>query len=94
MLKGFLSFDRFMFPRIARIIYFIGLIIIALTALAGIAAGVLVAISDPIVGTGAIVGAIIGALIGALVWRLMVELWLVLFSINDHLKAIRNRGEL
>lgn len=86
MLNAFLNFDRFLFPQITKIIYWIGLVLIILFAIVG-ALGALVT-------QGGILGfivALVGGAIGLLFWRIAVELWLVLFSIYDVLKEIRDQ---
>ena len=94
MLNDFLSFDTFIFPRIVRLVYFLGLILVGLGAIAGVLGGLAVMFAEPGAGLLTIVMALIGAALGALVWRLVVEFWLVIFSINDNLKAIRDRGTM
>lgn len=94
MLNDFLSFDKYIFPRIVRLVYFVGLFFVALGALAGVLGGLAMLFADFGAGLLAIVIALVGAALGALVWRLVVELWLVIFSINDNLKAIRDRGSM
>jgi len=94
MLNDFLSFDTYVFPRIVKLVYFVGLALIALSAIGGILGGLAVMFAEPGTGLFMIVAALIGAVVGAVVWRLVVELWLVIFSINDNLKAIRDRGTM
>ena len=42
----------------------------------------------------AIVGSLISVLIGVLVARIVAEFVLITFRINEHLGAIRNRGQM
>ncbi|WP_265517678.1 DUF4282 domain-containing protein [Nitratireductor luteus] len=94
MIRAFLSFDKFIFPRIARVVYFVGLFLIGISLVVGIASGAIVGAA----GSGAaaslflIAGGIISAILSAIVWRLLVELWMVAFAINDNLRAIREQG--
>jgi hypothetical protein len=39
-----------------------------------------------------VVAGLVGGAILVVIWRVVVELWLVLFSIHDVLKEIRDRG--
>jgi hypothetical protein len=97
VLKAFLSFDEFLFPRLTTIIYWIGLALIVLLTLVA-AIGALVAGSNPYLteatgynGGFAFIMALIGGAVGLVVWRITVELWMVLFSIYEVLKQIRDR---
>lgn len=92
MLSGFFSFDTFLFPRIVRLVYILGLVLIGLSLIGGLLGGLAVLFAETVTGLVMIVTTLIGAALGAIVWRLIVELWLVIFSINDNLKAIRDRG--
>jgi hypothetical protein len=86
MLNAFLNFDRFLFPQITKIIYWIGLVLIILFAV--------VAAFGALLAQGGVLGfivALVGGAIGLLFWRIAVELWLVLFSIYDVLKEIRDQ---
>lgn len=86
MFGKLLNLDDFIFPTVATIIYWIGLVVIviggligALTALAG--------------GNGFLgfIFAIVGAIIGLIFWRIAMELWTVLFAIYGVLKDIRDK---
>jgi hypothetical protein len=92
MLRAFLSFDTFLFPSLTKIIYWVGLALIALGTIVG-ALGALASMANPMIGAGGFLGfivALIAGAIGLVVWRIAVELWLVLFSIYDVLKDIRD----
>jgi hypothetical protein len=95
MFKAFLNFDIFIYPRIVRVIYWIGLILIVVLTL-GAVVGALVAGSSPMMrGSGynsglALLLALVGGFAAIVVWRISVELWLVIFSIHDLLKEIRD----
>lgn len=90
-IAAFLSFDRFLFPRVVKLVHALGLALIALAAAGGVLAGVAALASggEPASAGLLAIGALAGGLVAALLWRLAVELWLVIFSINDHLEAIR-----
>ncbi|CDP50932.1 DUF4282 domain-containing protein [Paradevosia shaoguanensis] len=93
MLEKLLRFDEFIFPQVTKIIYYIGLALIALFAVLGALGALFAGISQGNFGGGLIglVGALIGGAVGVLVWRITVELWTVVFSIHDILKDIRDR---
>lgn len=84
--------DTFIFPRIVRYVYFLGMLLIAFGMIAGFFAGIVGMGSEFITGAFLLVVTLIGGVVSAIVWRLVVELWLVAFSINDNLKAIREQG--
>jgi hypothetical protein len=90
---GFFSFDKFIFPRLVKIIYWIGLVGIVLGTIV-IAIAVISQAGNQeggglVAGIGFIVAIVIGFL-ALVVWRVVVELWLVMFSIHDVLTQIRD----
>lgn len=92
MLNTFMNFDEFIFPKIVKIIYWIGLVLIGLGTLAGMFGAL--ATSSSVGGGAAFVGFLVALIVGAvgiIVWRVVVELWIVLFSILDTLKEIRDQ---
>jgi len=93
MLEKLLRFDEFIFPQVAKIIYYIGLVLIALFTVVGGLGALFAGISQSNFFGGLIglIGAVIGGAVGILVWRITVELWTVIFSIHDVLKDIRDR---
>lgn len=99
---NFFSFRNFIFPSIAKVVYWIGLVLIAIGAIVMIVSS-LSAGSNPYLPSGsgptiAIIGfflALIVAAIALLIWRVVIELWLVMFSIHDVLRDIRdNQGQV
>ena len=82
----FLSFDTFITPRIIRIVFVIGLFLIALGALITI----LVGIWQLRIITGVIVP-LVGACVAGLLWRIYCELLLVFFDMRDKLAEIAAR---
>ncbi|AKR56469.1 hypothetical protein GCM10011321_02770 [Youhaiella tibetensis] len=93
MLEKLLKFDEFIFPQVTKIIYYIGLVLIALFSVLGALGALFAGIAQNNFGGGLVglVGALIGGAVGVLVWRITVELWTVVFSIHDILKEIRDR---
>ncbi|MFC3705449.1 DUF4282 domain-containing protein [Devosia honganensis] len=94
MFKAFLSFDTFILPGLTKIIYWIGLALIALGTLAALF-GAIALSGNPYAPAGGgffgVIMALVGGAISAVVWRIVVELWMVLFSIYDVLKEIRDQ---
>lgn len=97
MIRKFLSFDSFIFPRIASVIYWVGLIIIIVFTVAGAFSALIMGSQETELGLGGgifgLAAAILGGLIGIIIWRVVVEFWLVVFSINETLRDIRDQGK-
>ena len=84
------KFDKFIAPTLIKIVYWIGLGLILLGTLAGIAGTSY--FSSYMGGSsfnlgGALIALIIGAF-GVLMWRVVCELWIVTFSINERLGTL------
>ncbi len=82
----FLSFETFITPRIIRVVFAIGLLLIALVALIRVVWG----IWQLSVFYGVILP-LIGACVAALLWRIYCELLLVFFDMRDKLAEIAAR---
>lgn len=97
MLKSFMNFDNFVFPKLVTIIYWIGIVLIGLGTIIGFF-GSLVGMSNPYgspaVGLGAALVTLLGGVIGLVLWRLVIEFWLVIFSIRDLLRDIRDQRKI
>ncbi len=85
-MSDFLSFDDFITPRIIRVVFVLGLLLIALVTLVRVVFGI---------WTLRIFGGVIVPLIGmcafALLWRVYCELILVFFDMRDKLTTIADR---
>jgi hypothetical protein len=93
LLTEYLSFDRIIAGESLKLVYWIGLGLIALIPLAAIGAGVGIAIKDfPSGLLPAIAGILIGFLSGAalvVLWRLLCEFFAAVFRISEDLRAWR-----
>ena len=85
-MSDFLSFDTFITPKIIRVVFAIGLFLIAL----GTLITVIIGIWELRIITGVIVP-LVGACIGALLLRIYCELLLVFFDMRDKLAEIAAR---
>lgn len=87
-----LQWDRFITPSIIRVFYWLSL---AMTALAGLSL-VLTALGmmaiNFIAGLLLLIAAMVFILAGIIFVRIVCELVMVIFRINEHLGAIRDRG--
>ena len=94
--KGFfaalldMSFSEMVTPKIIRVIYIIGLIGIALGALAGIVTSLFAVATTGATALISIIAAPIGAIIGVIFLRVYMELIILLFNIYDQLQSINN----
>ena len=66
----------------------------ALFGLTGIFSGLMLMAVNPFSGLSMIVASLLGVLIGVLAARIVAEFVLITFRINEHLGAIRNRGQM
>jgi hypothetical protein len=82
----FLSFDTFITPRIIRIVFALGLLLIALSALFRVVYG----LWQLSIFSGVILP-LVGACVVALLWRIYCELILVFFDMRDKLADLAAR---
>jgi len=94
MLASFFNFDKFIAPMLIKIVYWLGIVGIILGALVSMAGGLQMMSYSPATALGGILIAVIGAAVGLLVWRVVCELWIVIFSINDRLGVLVERGKM
>lgn len=85
-MSDFLSFDTFITPRIIRIVFALGLLLIALGTLFRVILGLL----EVSIFEGVLLP-LIGACVVALLWRIYCELILVFFDMRDKLADIASR---
>jgi hypothetical protein len=93
--NNLLNFDTFVAPVLIRIVYWIGIVLIVLGTLTGLLGGGMMA--SQYGGGGGLMGSLIALLAGAvglLFWRVMCEVWIVIFSINDRLGVLVERGKV
>jgi hypothetical protein len=81
----FTSFDTMITPKLMVIVYWIGLVLIALSALSGF----LPALFGGSFGWALLT--LVGGALGILLWRVSCELMIVVFKIHDRLGTI-NEG--
>lgn len=86
-MSDFLSFDRFITPGIIRIVFVLGLLLIALVTLVRVLFG-LWALRI----FGGVIVPLIAMCVFAVLWRIYCELILVLFDMRDKLTTIADRS--
>ncbi len=94
MLGSLLNFDKFVAPTLIKIVYWLGIVGIVLGMLVSMAGALQMMGYNAATGLGGILIAVIGAAVGLLVWRVICELWIVIFSINDRLGVLVERGKM
>jgi uncharacterized protein DUF4282 len=82
-MSDFLSFDTFITPKIIRVVFVLGLLLIALVTLVRVVIG----IWELAIFAGVILP-LIGACVVTLLWRIYCELLLVFFDMRDKLAEI------
>lgn len=89
MLNQFMSFDKLIGSKLIVVIYWLGLIGIALGTVAGVFGGLAMMGSGFFEGLGAIIVTLIGAVVGLLFWRFVCEMYLLLFRMADDVRDIK-----
>lgn len=87
------QWDRFITPSIIKIFYWLAVVLVVLFGLSGLFSAISLLPVSPIGGLFAALASVAGVLIGVIMARIAAEFILIVFRINEHLGAIRNRGE-
>ncbi len=85
-MSDFLSFETFIAPKIIRIVFLIGLVLIAI----GVAVRVIVGLVH-LELIGGVILPLIAAVLAAVGWRIYCELVLVFFDMRDKLAEIAKK---
>ena len=93
-LSDLFQWERFITPQIIQVFYWLAVILSVLFGLSGIFSGLLMMVTNPFAGLLTMVGSVLAVLIGILVARIVAEFVLITFRINEHLGAIRSRGQM
>ena len=88
------QWERFITPSIIQIFYWLILIIIVLFGIGGIAAAVAAMTVSLVQGAIMLLATLLSVAAGVLFTRIATEFVLMVFRINEHLGAIRQRGEM
>ncbi|MFW6271215.1 MAG: DUF4282 domain-containing protein [Bacillota bacterium] len=87
MFQDFIKFDKMLTPSIIKIIFWVGIVIVALSAIAMIIGG----ISSPYGGGFQVLMGLITLIIGPLFVRIQCELLIVIFKIYENLVAMNKK---
>ena len=93
-LRDLFQWERFITPSIIKVFYWLAVIIMVVAGLSGILSGLAIMMLQPISGLFMIISSLIGMLAGVIFVRIISEFVLITFRINEHLGAIRNRGQM
>ena len=86
------QWERFITPSIIKLFYWLVVIIVILAGLSGLVTALATMAVNPVAGAITAIASFAGMLVGILFARIMAEFILMVFRINEHLSAIRNRG--
>ena len=86
------QWERFITPSIIKLFYWLVVVIVILGGFAGLVSAIGTLAFNPVMGGLMAVASFAGMLVGILFARIAAEFILMVFRINEHLAAIRNRG--
>ena len=92
--RDLFQWERFVTPSIIKLFFWLAIAIIILFGLSGIASALQTMAASVSVGIFMILGSLLGMTMGILFARIVAEFVLMVFRINEHLGAIRQRGEM
>ena len=92
--RDLFQWERFITPSVIKVFYWLAVGMSVLFGLSGVFSGLLLMAVNPLSGLIMILGSLLGVLIGVLAARIAAEFVLITFRINEHLGAIRNRGQM
>jgi Domain of unknown function (DUF4282) len=93
-LRDLFQWERFITPSIIKVFYWLAVIIAVVFGLSGILSGLAVMMLQPLTGLFLIISSVLGMLASVIFVRILSEFVLITFRINEHLGAIRNRGQM
>ena len=91
--RDLFQWERFVTPSVIKLFFWLAVAIIVLFGLSGIVSAVQMMAVNAGVGVFMLLGSLLGMTIGILSARIVAEFVLIVFRINEHLGAIRNRNE-
>jgi hypothetical protein len=92
--RDLFQWERFITPSIIKIFYWLSVGISVLFGMSGMLSGLALMAHSILSGLFAIIGSLIGMVIGVIFARIISEFVLIMFRINEHLGAIRQRGQM
>jgi predicted membrane channel-forming protein YqfA (hemolysin III family) len=92
--RDLFQWERFITPSIIKIFYWLAVGISVLFGLSGVISGLALMAHTFFYGLFTIAASLIGLVIGVIFARIISEFVLIMFRINEHLGAIRQRGQM
>jgi hypothetical protein len=92
--RDLFQWERFIAPSLIKFFFWLAVGASALFGLSGIISGLTLMSLHPLGGVFWILGSMVGMVIGVIIARMISEFFLILFRINEHLGAIRQRGQM
>jgi len=92
--RDLFQWERFITPSIIKIFYWLAIGMAVLFGLANMITGLALMVHNFIGGLFWIIASLIGIVIGVIFARIISEFVLIMFRINEHLGAIRQRGQM
>jgi hypothetical protein len=93
-LRDLFQWERFITPSIIKVFYWLSVIITVVLGVSEILSGLTAMAQQPLSGLVQITSSVLGMLLGVVFVRIVAEFVLITFRINEHLGAIRNRGQM
>jgi len=87
------QWERFVTPTVIKVFYWLAVVISLLLGFAGAVGSLTTMAFNPFVGMIFLIVSLLGACLGVILARIIAEFVLIVFRINEHLGAIRNRGQ-
>lgn len=93
MLGDFFQWDRFVTPRLVRILFWLYVVLILIAVIGGVFSSLMMIGRSLLGGLGGVVGSLLLGAVGIIFVRVVSELTIVAFRIEEHLRAVRIRWE-
>ncbi|MBR0698051.1 DUF4282 domain-containing protein [Bradyrhizobium lablabi] len=90
--KDLFQWDRFITPTIIKTFYWLVIGVIVLFGISGILSSLSAMAISPFVGFVLLLASIASVVVGIVFSRIVAEFVLIVFRINEHLGAIRDKG--
>jgi hypothetical protein len=88
------QWERFVTPSIIKLFFWLAIAIVLLAGVSGIGSALGMMAVAPGVGIIMLLASVLGMVIGVIFARIVAEFVLIVFRINEHLGAIRSRGDM
>jgi hypothetical protein len=88
------QWERFVTPTIIKLFFWLVVAIMVLFGLSGMVSALGTMMINPALGIVLLLVSVFGVIAGIIFARIVSEFILIVFRINEHLGAIRNRGDM